>query len=333
VLFAVGALRSDADETTIVLEEAIGDVPVRVQFGAAGATAWGGVEPTYAELSVAQLPLEWEAPSPTRLAAALSLDPGALLDGDWAPRVGSCGLPFTLVAVRTRDDVARARVHADAWAAAFPTSDWGAWALGGADGVRDGRRRRARRGAHAAGGPDVHARVFVPELAVPEDPATGSANAALGGFLAARTPRLDGTLRWTVGEGIEMGRPSRLAVSADKGGRRVTAVRVGGRSVVVCEGRDAPPARRRVSDDLKSAGVRRRPHAGPRRSVMAGERLPGSPSRSTHAWWCATAHAPARRGRCCCSSPSPPSRATRCSSTARARAVVKVAQGALQGLA
>ena len=90
--------------------------------------------------------------------------------------------------------------------------------------------------ASARAGVDVHARVFVPGLSVPEDPATGSANAALAGFLAARTPRLDGTLRWVVAQGLEMGRPSRLELEADKRSGEITAVRVGGSAVVVSSG-------------------------------------------------------------------------------------------------
>ena len=48
---------------------------------------------------------------------------------------------------------------------------------------------------------DVRARAFLPGAAVPEDPATGSANACVAGYLAARTPR-DGTLAWTVGPAL-----------------------------------------------------------------------------------------------------------------------------------
>jgi hypothetical protein len=126
VLCAIGAVTADGDEATLVLEEHVGDVPVRVRFDAARpASGLGGTEPTFAELSVAQLPVEWDAPAPERLAEALSLDPDALLDGEHAPRVASCGLPFTLVAVRDRDAVARARVAADAWARAFPADAWG----------------------------------------------------------------------------------------------------------------------------------------------------------------------------------------------------------------
>jgi trans-2,3-dihydro-3-hydroxyanthranilate isomerase len=77
--------------------------------------------------------------------------------------------------------------------------------------------------------------VFVPGSTVPEDPATGSANAALAGYLAARTPR-DGILRWEVAQGIEMGRPSRLSIEAQKEHGIITAIRVGGASVIMAEG-------------------------------------------------------------------------------------------------
>jgi len=84
---------------------------------------------------------------------------------------------------------------------------------------------------------DVRARMFAPLIGVPEDPATGSAAVGLGGYLAARDPRFDGTLRWVVEQGFEMGRPSILEVEVDKTAGRITSVRCGGRSVVVCEGR------------------------------------------------------------------------------------------------
>jgi trans-2,3-dihydro-3-hydroxyanthranilate isomerase len=78
--------------------------------------------------------------------------------------------------------------------------------------------------------------MFAPGLGVPEDPATGSANAALAGYLAARDGRRDGTLRWVVEQGFEMGRPSILEVEADVAAGAVAAVRVGGASVLVSEG-------------------------------------------------------------------------------------------------
>jgi trans-2,3-dihydro-3-hydroxyanthranilate isomerase len=59
---------------------------------------------------------------------------------------------------------------------------------------------------------------------------------ALAGYLAARDPRRDGTLRWVVEQGFEMGRPSILEAEADKKGGEVVATRVGGSTVLVTEG-------------------------------------------------------------------------------------------------
>ena len=48
--------------------------------------------------------------------------------------------------------------------------------------------------------------------------------------------RRDGTLRWVVEQGFEMGRPSMLEVEADVTGGAVIGVRVGGDTVLVAEG-------------------------------------------------------------------------------------------------
>lgn len=73
---------------------------------------------------------------------------------------------------------------------------------------------------------DVHSRVFVPGLAVSEDPATGSAAAGLGMALHARTVLGDGE-RYRISQGTEIGRPSVLEgrIEADDA---VTRVHVAG---------------------------------------------------------------------------------------------------------
>ena len=78
--------------------------------------------------------------------------------------------------------------------------------------------------------------MYGPGVNVPEDPATGSANACLAGYLAARASQKDGTLVWTVDQGVEMGRPSRIEIEADKSAGAVTAIRVGGNAVMMTEG-------------------------------------------------------------------------------------------------
>jgi len=63
----------------------------------------------------------------------------------------------------------------------------------------------------------ARARYFAPALGVPEDPATGSAAAALTGFLAARVPGALDNGRVRIAQGDGMGQPSVLhgAVDAD----------------------------------------------------------------------------------------------------------------------
>ena len=87
-------------------------------------------------------------------------------------------------------------------------------------------------------GSTVHVRMFAPLLGVPEDPATGSANGALGAYLVhhGAVPLDEPTTHIIVEQGSEMGRPSTLYVSVDAVDREVTAVRVGGRVVPVAEG-------------------------------------------------------------------------------------------------
>jgi len=89
-------------------------------------------------------------------------------------------------------------------------------------------------------GYDIHARMFGPGAGVPEDPATGSAAAALAGYLAAREAARDGEFRWVIAQGLELGRPSRIEIEADKRDGAVRAVRVGGTAVLVARGRLLP---------------------------------------------------------------------------------------------
>lgn len=79
----------------------------------------------------------------------------------------------------------------------------------------------------AVGAGKVRARGLFPSVGVEEDPATGSAAACLGVYLADRI----GDVELTIDQGIELGRPSRLLVSAT-----TTGVRVGGRCDLLLTG-------------------------------------------------------------------------------------------------
>jgi trans-2,3-dihydro-3-hydroxyanthranilate isomerase len=84
----------------------------------------------------------------------------------------------------------------------------------------------------------VHVRVVSPLLGVPEDPATGSANGALGAYLVHhRAVEVTEPTTYIVSEqGTEIGRPSTLHIEVDSRGDDITAVRVGGQVVLVAEG-------------------------------------------------------------------------------------------------
>ena len=78
--------------------------------------------------------------------------------------------------------------------------------------------------------------MFAPLDGVPEDPATGSACAALMGLLASLDPQSDGVLTRDTAQGLEMGRPSRIAASAVKQDGQVIEVHIGGQAICVMDG-------------------------------------------------------------------------------------------------
>ncbi|HEX3866135.1 MAG TPA: PhzF family phenazine biosynthesis protein [Gemmatimonadaceae bacterium] len=215
VLASIGTVSLTGGETEIVLEEIVGPVPVTIR-------ASNG-KPIFAQLTAAKIPEVGPAPPPIdQLAAMLSLTADDIVGGEMSPQSVSCGTPFLFIPLRDRAAVGRARVVIDRWSsilAGYVTDKVFVFAM-------DPERT----------GSDVRARMFAPGIGITEDPATGSACVALGGYLAARDPRFDGTLRWVVEQGFEMGRPSILEVEADKRDGKVTAARVGGTTVIVCEG-------------------------------------------------------------------------------------------------
>ena len=78
--------------------------------------------------------------------------------------------------------------------------------------------------------------MFAPGAGVAEDPATGSAAAALAGWLVRHTANQSSTQRWTILQGEAIGRPSQIELEADVRDGAVQAVRVGGASVMVSDG-------------------------------------------------------------------------------------------------
>ncbi|MEH0937497.1 PhzF family phenazine biosynthesis protein [Micromonospora psammae] len=138
-----------------------------------------------------------------------------------APRVAGCGLEFPYLPVRP-DAVARARVNAAA-AERYGVEHVSVFSWD-------------------ADAQTAHARVFVPGLGVPEDPATGSAALGLGvwlvasGLLPAR-----GRSGYTVHQGLEIHRPSVLTCTVTAEGGAALGATVTGHVVPIARGEIAVP--------------------------------------------------------------------------------------------
>jgi trans-2,3-dihydro-3-hydroxyanthranilate isomerase len=136
----------------------------------------------------------------------------------------STGLPFLAVPVRSLSDLRRCRVNGGALAELYTRL--------GATGCLVFTRETIEVGDARA-----HARMFAPADNIPEDPATGSACGALGGYLihhhAISVEPQDGVSRFVIEQGDFINRPSRLNLEVNGGIGKVEEVRVGGSSVVV----------------------------------------------------------------------------------------------------
>jgi trans-2,3-dihydro-3-hydroxyanthranilate isomerase len=214
VLAHIGAVKTSGGAASIVFEEGVGPVPVAVR----DMRADGG----FAQLTVAKLPEKGPPPPPAgELARCLGLD-AADLHPALPPEGYSCGTPFLFVPVRDRKALGRSRPVLDVW-----DSVLGRYWTGKVFLFCD---EPELKGSH------FRARMYAPGIGVPEDPATGGACAAFGGYVGSRDGRGDGTRAWRIEQGFEMGRPSLLELEVDKKAGALTAVRVGGNAVIVSGG-------------------------------------------------------------------------------------------------
>jgi trans-2,3-dihydro-3-hydroxyanthranilate isomerase len=82
---------------------------------------------------------------------------------------------------------------------------------------------------------DISVRVFVDYYGVPEDPATGSGNGCLAGYLAKHHYFGRENVDVRSEQGYEIGRPSLLLLKAEQRGKNIN-IFVGGKSVTVAQG-------------------------------------------------------------------------------------------------
>jgi trans-2,3-dihydro-3-hydroxyanthranilate isomerase len=141
------------------------------------------------------------------------------------PRVISVGLPFVVAELASRAALARARPNPARFAQAdqavrLPGAGFALFLY-----------------TPTAGAPQhFSARMFAPLDNVLEDPATGSASAALAAYRAALMSDQDADITLTVEQGVDMGRPSLIRLQVHKAGGVVRRVIVEGDCVPVMRG-------------------------------------------------------------------------------------------------
>ena len=80
----------------------------------------------------------------------------------------------------------------------------------------------------------VHLRSFAPGAGIPEDPVCGSGNGAVAAY-GARHGLFGGDFAYVAEQGVEVGRPGRVAVRGRRDASGEWHVEVGGEAVVVLE--------------------------------------------------------------------------------------------------
>jgi trans-2,3-dihydro-3-hydroxyanthranilate isomerase len=198
---------------SVIFEEKAGLVPITLLKD--GATISG------ARLASPQLLSVTDDVPADLVARACSLSPDDILTTNHRPCIASCGAPFIIAELKSRDALARASGRAEIFTeevSKYPATSTLIYTQ-----VNEA---------------DIHvrARMFAPHRGIPEDPATGSANVALIGLLAKLHSEQDLHLSKTIAQGFEMGRPSLLYAEADKKAGSVTATYIGGKCTPVMAG-------------------------------------------------------------------------------------------------
>lgn len=164
-------------------------------------------------------------PLDARDAVAAALGLGAVdLASDLPVQQVSCGVPFLLVPLRSRETVDRAVSDAAAV-----------------------RRLAAAMGINLPiylfavlppGSPEtIYSRMFAPEFGIVEDPATGGASGPLGCYLVHHRLVTGAAAQRIISlQGVAMGRPSRMHIAIGERGGEIVEVKVGGTAVLVGRG-------------------------------------------------------------------------------------------------
>ncbi|MGZ8255375.1 MAG: PhzF family phenazine biosynthesis protein, partial [Burkholderiaceae bacterium] len=173
--FVLSSIGATPGASEIVFEEGVGPVRVKVERS--------GGQVVSCTLTAAQAPHRVASfRQRVRLAAMLGLHAN---DVTAPAEAWSCGVPFTVIPLATVEALQRARLDRERWLRLL------------------GNDEQSRKVYPIARIDAVtwRVRMFAPSMGVAEDAATGSAAAALAGWLVTHEPAADGTRRWRILQG------------------------------------------------------------------------------------------------------------------------------------
>ncbi len=174
----------------------------------------------FARFALPLLPEEiGKAPSKTAIASTLGLEPDEIGCGMYEPALFTAGNPFYLIPVRNAQVLKRIRLERRGWEQTYPAGRGSIYVFTQTPEEADN---------------DFAARMFAPGMGLGEDPATGSAAAALIGLIARLSD--NGQHEYKLRQGHEMGRPSLISLQVRKDGDKLTHGGIGGHAIIVGEG-------------------------------------------------------------------------------------------------
>lgn len=191
----------------LVLNLKVGQIPVT--FSLDGTSWMRQIQPSFGR----QHPAE-------SLAAVLGIELSEI-DERFPVEEVSTGLPFFIVPLKTLTTLQKAKIDPDKYIALIQNSE--------AKGILVFCPQ-----PHQPQN-DLSVRVFVDFYGVPEDPATGSGNGCLAGYLVKHRFFGQDCVDLRSEQGYEIGRPSLLLLKAERAGSAIN-IQVGGKSVTVAQG-------------------------------------------------------------------------------------------------
>jgi trans-2,3-dihydro-3-hydroxyanthranilate isomerase len=195
----------------VILNLQVGQIPVALSFSK------GEVDELWMEQKHPEFGRTFDIAT---IARALNIDE-AEIDDRFPIEEVSTGLPFMIVPLKTLDVVKKARINRDLFFDLIAKTDAKAPLIFCPETYNPKN--------------DLNCRVFVDYYNIPEDPATGSANGCLAGYLVKHRYFGEPHINVRVEQGYEIGRPSLLYLKAEDHSGAIDVL-VGGKVFKIAKG-------------------------------------------------------------------------------------------------